>query len=130
MAKKRGKGEGSVQKLKNGQWRGLIMDGYTEEGKRNMISFSAPTKAEVLQKIRQYWIDKENHLHIDRTILFKDWAEEWYEDLKGQVEASTYSSYRYTLNILEEYFGKMKLLQKTRFLTNTVQSWNSLTVSL
>ena len=59
---------------------------------------------------RQYWIEKENHLHIDRKILFKDWAEEWYDDLKGQVEESTYSGYRYTLNILEEYFGKTKLV--------------------
>ncbi len=110
MANKRGKGEGSVKKLKNGQWRGLLMDGYTDEGKRNMVSFSASSKAEVLQKIRQYRIDKENHLRIDRKILFKKWAEEWYADLKGQVEGSTYSGYRYTLNILEEYFGRMKLV--------------------
>lgn len=110
MAKKRGKGEGSIKRIKSGQWRGLIMDGYTDEGKRNMVSFSAPTKSEVMQKIRQYWTDKENHLHIDRKMLFKDFAEEWYKDLKGQVEESTYAGYRYTLNILEDYFGKMKLV--------------------
>lgn len=110
MAKRRGRGEGSVQKLKNGQWRGRIMDGYTNEGKRNMISFSASTKTEVMQKMRQYLIDKENHLHIDRKILFKDWAEEWYEDLNGQIQNSTYSGYRYTLNILEDHFGRMKLV--------------------
>lgn len=110
MAKKRGKGEGSIKRLKNGQWRGQLMDGYTDEGKRNMVSVSAPTKAEVMQKIRQYWIEKENHLHIDRKILLRKWAEEWYENLKGQVAGSTYSGYRYTLNILEEYFGKMKLV--------------------
>lgn len=110
MANKRGKGEGSIKRIKSGQWRGLLMDGYTDEGKRNMVSFSAPTKAEVMQQIRQYWIEKENHLHIDRKILFKDWAEEWYDNMKGQVEESTYSSYRYTLNILEEYFGKLKLV--------------------
>ena len=89
MAKKRGKGEGSIKRIKSGQWRGLIMDGYTDEGKRNMVSFSAPTKAEIMQQIRQYWIEKENHIHIDRKILFKDWAEEWYDDMEGQVEEST-----------------------------------------
>ena len=72
MAKKRSKGEGSVKKLKNGQWRGQIMDGYNDEGKRNIVSFSASSKAEVLQMIRQYWIEKEEHLHIDRKVLFKD----------------------------------------------------------
>ena len=29
--------------------------------------------------------------------------------MKGQVEESTYSGYRYTLNILEEYFGKTSM---------------------
>lgn len=110
MAKKRSKGEGSVKKLKNGQWRGQIMDGYNDEGKRNVVSFSASSKAEVLQMIRQYWIEKEEHLHIDRKILFKDWAEEWYADLEGQIQSSTYSGYRYTLNILEDHFGRMKLV--------------------
>lgn len=110
MAKKRGRGEGSVKKLQNGQWRGQIMDGYTDEGKRNIVSFSAATKAEILQKMRQYWIEKENNLHIDRKILFKDWAEEWYADLKGQIQDSTYSGYQYTLNILKDYFGKKKLV--------------------
>lgn len=110
MAKKRSKGEGSVKKLRNGQWRGQIMDGYTDDGKRNIINFSASTKAEILQKIRQYWVEKDEHLHIDRKILFKDWAEEWYSDLKGQTQESTYSGYRYTLNILEDHFGKIKLV--------------------
>ncbi len=110
MAKKRGKGEGHIYKRKNGSWTAQIMDGYTDEGKRNLVSFSAATKAEIQQKIRQYWIEKEEHLHIDRNILFKDWAEEWYADLKGQVQDSTHSGYRFTLNILEEHFGKHKLI--------------------
>ena len=36
--------------------------------------------------------------------------QEWYADLQGQIQDSTYSGYRYTLNILEGYFGKMKLV--------------------
>ncbi|MBQ6413427.1 MAG: hypothetical protein IJI19_08115, partial [Ruminococcus sp.] len=110
MTKKRSKGEGAIRKRKNGTWVGQIMDGYTDEGKRNYVNFSGSTKAEVLQMIRQYWIEKEEHLHIDRKILFKDWAEEWYADLAGQIQDSTYSGYRYTLNILEDYFGRMKLV--------------------
>ena len=31
MAKKRGKGEGSIKRIKSGQWRGLLMDGYTDD---------------------------------------------------------------------------------------------------
>ncbi len=47
MAKKRSSGEGSVWKLKSGSWRGQLMDGYREDGKKNIISFSADTKASV-----------------------------------------------------------------------------------
>lgn len=56
MAKRKSPGEGSVWRLKSGSWRGQIMDGYTNDGKKNIISFSAPTKAEVLDKIREWVI--------------------------------------------------------------------------
>ena len=42
MAKKRTSGEGYVKKQKNGSWRGQIMDGYRDDGKRNIVNFSAP----------------------------------------------------------------------------------------
>lgn len=45
MARKRSHGEGSVWKLKNGMWRGQLMDGYTDGGKKNIISFSGETAA-------------------------------------------------------------------------------------
>lgn len=60
MAKKRSSGEGYVKKLKNGSWRGQIMDGYHDDGKRNIVSFSGATKGEVLDQIRNYWSDREN----------------------------------------------------------------------
>ena len=37
MAGKRSNGEGSIRKTKSGSWRGEIMDGYTPDGKKNMI---------------------------------------------------------------------------------------------
>ena len=54
MAGKRSNGEGSIRKTKSGSWRGEIMDGYTPDGKKNMIRFTAKTRAEVLDKIRTY----------------------------------------------------------------------------
>ena len=102
---RRSNGEGSIRKLKSGTWRGQIMDGYTDEGKRKMISFTAPTKPEVQQKIRQYLIEKENGTLIRETMPFSKWAEIWYKDYKGQVQPSTYAGYRYTLNDLISHFG-------------------------
>ena len=44
---KRGNGDGSISRLPNGKWRGQVMDGYKPNGKRNIVSFTAPTKGEV-----------------------------------------------------------------------------------
>ena len=59
MARKRSHGEGSVRKLKSGNWHGEVMDGYSADGKKRIISFSAATKAEVLDKIRDYQNKKD-----------------------------------------------------------------------
>lgn len=45
--KKRAHGDGYVKRLPNGTWFGQIMDGYKENGKKNIVSFTAPTKSEV-----------------------------------------------------------------------------------
>ena len=39
MSGKRGKGEGSVHRLRSGSWQSQIMDGYTDEGKRYREKF-------------------------------------------------------------------------------------------
>lgn len=107
MAKKRRtQGEGSINKLSNGRWRGQIMDGYRVDGKRNIISFTAKTKGEVLDKIRSYWVQKDHgYISKNGSITFSRWADCWYEDYKTQVQASTYSSYQYTLRKVKDYFG-------------------------
>ena len=52
---KKSNGEGSIKKLPSGSWRGQIMDGFRPDGKKNMLSFTAPTKGEVKDKIRKYF---------------------------------------------------------------------------
>jgi len=109
MAGKRSHGEGNVSQLKSGTWRGQLMDGYTPEGKKNIISFLGTTKSEVLRKIREYQTQKEANIHVDRKMLFKEWAEQWYSDYRTQVQPSTYCNYRYTLNILNNNLGSKRL---------------------
>lgn len=109
MAKKRSSGEGSVWKLKSGSWRGQLMDGYREDGKKNIISFSADTKAEVLEQIRAYQNHQDSNIHIDTKITAGSWGDLWYRDYQSQVQASTYSSYRYTLQIIKKYLGDQPL---------------------
>ena len=109
MARKRSHGEGSVRKLKSGNWHGEVMDGYSADGKKRIISFSAATKAEVLDKIRDYQNKKDAHIHVDKKLTLSNWADLWYCDYKSQVQASTYSGYQYTLKIIKEQMGTQTL---------------------
>lgn len=109
MPKKRSNGEGNVRKTKNGSWRGEIMDGYTSDGKKNIVRFTAETRAEVLDKIRAYRTNMDSGVRIDRKMHFASWADAWYEDYKSEVQPSTYSGYQYTLNVLKKEFGEQAL---------------------
>lgn len=109
MAKKRSAGEGNVRKRENGTWRGEIMDGYTQEGKRNIVRFSGGTKGEVLDKIREYRNGQDAGLSIDKDMTLGDWGDTWYCDYKSQVQASTHAGYRYTLKIIRDCLGSRKI---------------------
>ena len=110
MAKrKRSNGEGSVRRLKSGTWRGQLMDGYKSDGRKNIVSFTGSTKAEVLDQMREYRNKQERmDVSASRALTFNDWSDTWYKDMESQVQPSTFSSYRYTLTKLQEHFrGKL-----------------------
>ncbi len=96
-------------KLKNGTWRGQLMDGYTEEGKKNIVCLSGSTKGEVLDKMRQYREQMAQHVRPNREMTVADWGEQWYREYESQVQPSTYAGYRYTLDIIKSRMGSMKL---------------------
>ena len=81
------------------------MIGYTSEGKRRIKTFTAPTRSEVQQKIRQFLEDQETSATAARNISFSDWADIWYAGHKTQVEESTYWNYSFTLKALKAHFG-------------------------
>ena len=109
MSRKRSHGEGSAWKLKNGTWRGQLMDGFTDEGKKNIVCFSGCTKGEVLDKMRQYRDQAAQNIRPNREMTVSDWGEQWYGDYATQVQSSTYVGYRFTLDIIKMRMGKMKL---------------------
>lgn len=109
---KRGYGEGSISKLPSGNWNCKIMDGYKDDGKRKMVSLTAPTRNELLDKIRQFKEDKEHPpLPKETSPLFSEIADNWYNSYRSQVEASTYASYYYTLAILKNHFDNIPIKQ-------------------
>lgn len=131
MAKKRSHGEGSIRKLKSGNWHGEIMDGYTNDGKKNIVSFSGKTKSEVLDLIRDYQNKKDAHVRINKKKTLAEWGDNWYQDYQSQVQASTYSGYQYTLKLIKERLGSMPLcdilpLHINRFQDSLVEDGYSL----
>lgn len=110
MARKRFNGEGSVRRTPSGTWRGQIMDGYRDDGKRNVVNFTGATKGEVLELIRQFKYQRETRgPSVSKQTAFEKWADVWYADYQSQVQPSTYDNYRYTLKMLKDYFGGKKL---------------------
>ena len=103
--KKRSNGEGSFRKLPSGNWSGQIMVGYTPEGKRKVKTFTAPTKSEVQQKIRQYIDGLNEEEKAKSRVTFSQWADKWYASHRSEVEESTYCNYGFTLKRLKDYFG-------------------------
>ena len=106
---KRSNGEGHYIKLSSGSWRCQLMDGYKEDGKPKMKSFTAPTKSEVQQKVRSYLEKREAGITVPDSISFEHWATSWYEDYKTQVQPSTYDNYKYTLSRDAEYIDKLRI---------------------
>lgn len=121
MTKKRSAGEGNVRKRENGTWRGEIMDGYTPEGKRNVVRFSGNTKGEVLDKIREYRNGQAAGLSINKNMTLGEWGDTWYADYQSQVQASTYSGYRYTLALIKAKLGDKKLCEVLAMHINRMQ---------
>ena len=105
----RAHGEGSVWKRKNGTWRGQLMDGYTDEGKKNIVNFSGNTKGEVLDKMREYKTQCVSNVRPDREMTIAAWGKTWLQEYQNQVQQSTYCGYGYTLQFITERIGEMKL---------------------
>ena len=121
--KKHSNGEGSFSRLPSGKWRGQIMVGYSDEGKKITKSFTASTKAEVRKLIQDYQAQKHP---ADENLSFSAVADTWYADHRTEVAASTYWNYGFTLNTLKNYFKdkpicKIKQIDINRFLDSLVE---------
>ena len=109
MGARRGNGEGYIRKNKNGTYSAKFMLGYKDNGKKNIISVTRPTKAEVLDEMRRIKIEHENNPDLNRNITVGEFAEVWFRDYKGQVEESTYDCYQYTLQKIKDGLGNILL---------------------
>ena len=107
MPRKRSNGEGSIHKRPNGLWEWQIMVGYHPDGRRKTKSFYVRTQKEVKEKGTRFLEQMALQPKLNGEMLFSDWADMWYESMKGQVSDTTYEGYQFTLKLLKDYFGTM-----------------------
>ena len=111
MAKKRSHGEGSLSRKENGHWEIQIMDGFKSDGRRNIRSFTGKTQKQAKEKRDEYFRKKAAGLLTGHDLRFDEWADVWFENHLDNIKPTTQESYKYTLRILKDHFGRRRLAE-------------------
>ena len=114
MSKKRGNGEGSIHRRKNGGWCTQYVV-HTSEGPKRRTLYGK-TRQEVANKLAKALSSREDGLVFDagkQTV--GEYLERWLEEcVKGTVRASTLDRYKYTIGPhIKPALGRMKLKSLT-----------------
>lgn len=106
---KRNNGEGSIRQRKKGQWEAAIMEGKHPDGRVKMKYFTGKSKKEVMEKLNKWKADKATGLDVSSEYTFTAWSNFWFENHKNNITPTTQENYKYTLRILQDYFGPYKI---------------------
>ena len=93
--RKRGNGEGSVCRRKDGRWVGTLTVGRDANGRLRRRAVYGRTQAEAVEKLGQLRSDLAGGLMVmpDRALL-GDYLRRWLEDsVRGSVQRNTHRSY-------------------------------------
>ena len=109
MAKRRANGEGSLYQTADGYWNCQIMVGYKANGKRDIRHLRSKKQQEVIRQRDELKRKMADGTLVAEELRFEEWADTWFEHHKDNIKPTTQESYRYTLRILKDYFGRWKL---------------------
>jgi integrase len=107
---KRGNGEGSIYRRKNGTWAALYAV-WTAEGRRRR-SVSGKTRAEVSRKLTRAMADRDGGLVCDAgKLTVGEHIDRWLVDsVKGTVKETTHANYAYVARVhISPALGRMRL---------------------
>jgi integrase len=93
MAKKRGNGEGSISRRKNGGWIAQYSV-YTAEGRKRKTLYGK-TRGEVSEKLTRAMADRDNGMVYEAgKLTVGEYLDAWLRDsVKGAVKEATYANY-------------------------------------
>ena len=87
------------------------MVGYRPDGSRDTRSFTAPTQKAARAKMEDFKNKRNSGLLNGEELRFDEWADIWYENHLDNIKPTTRESYKYTLRILKDYFGRRRLAE-------------------
>jgi len=110
---KRGNGEGSVYRTKNGLWRGSYWVTTAKGLKRRYVS--AKTRQQCSQKLTKAMADRDGGLIFEAAHLtVGDYLKRWLKDVEDTVRRSTYEGYEYAVRPhIVPALGRIKLKDLT-----------------
>jgi len=115
MAKRRGDGEGSITKRKDGRWQGSVLVGYNPEtGRPKRKYFYGRTRKEVQEKINEVALKVQAGTYREPSKLtVAEWFTTWLNDyMKPSLRPTTWESYKYQVNgHIIPALGHLKLAQ-------------------
>lgn len=106
---KRANGEGMMRRRPNGTWELAVMDGYKPDGKAKIKRFYGATQGAVKEQLKAYQMAKNQGINMDVDYTFGQYSEIWFENHKALVLPGTQENYKYTLCILNRFFGGKKI---------------------
>ena len=110
MAKKRGNGEGSISRRKNGGWMAQYAV-YTAEGRKRKTLYGK-TRQEVATKLARALSDREGGLIFDAgNLKLGDYLDHWLSDsVRDTVRQRTYERYEQMVRVhIKPTLGCVKL---------------------
>ena len=102
MAKKRGNGQGSILKRKDGSWQGQVTIGRdSKTGKLKRQTFYGKTQKEVQTKLTKALNDLNNGTFVESNkITVGEWLDTWLKEYKrASIRATTLTDYEYLIRV-------------------------------
>lgn len=111
MAKscRRGKGEGSIRKRKDGRWEGSITVGITKRGNPKRLSRYGKTRSEVAEQLNLLLVQKgQGTLPAPNKLTLGEWVTQWVSS-KTNVDELTRFKYTRETACIHSQIGRVKL---------------------
>lgn len=101
MAGRRGKGEGSIFRRKDGSWTAMITIGRNPDGSSKRMSFYGKTRKEVAEKMQPVLNSIQTGSFVEPSrITMNEWLDTWLNTYKkNSLKPTTYDSYEQNIRV-------------------------------